>query len=274
MRGFSCAAKAAPRQRMRQRRSGAAAGVLAVLTAVIVATAATAQRAAAQVIAPPAFAATEGEIYQYAITQVGAWTYQVQYAAAQLSGLTPGQQITGLRFRVDNTLATTPQTLTYSDYTVQLSQATNPITGMSTTFAANQLNPVTVYDAPLTFDAADMPTGSFPNAFGPTITFATPYTYQGGDLVLYFTHSVSSTGSENGVGMDATLVQNTETGYRAFIQNSQNAATANGTTATIVITQFVTTANAAPEPAAAVLFATGLLPVLGAVVRRQRRPGK
>jgi hypothetical protein len=223
---------------------------------------------AAQVTAPAAFGAAEAPTNQFGITQVDEVTYQVQYAAAQLVGLSVGQQITGVQFRLDS--GEPAQNLNYASYSLQISQAANAITGMSPSFAANMLNPVTVYNAPLTFTAASMPTGSTPNAFGPSISFTAPYIYQGGDLVLLFRHSTSETGTVSGVGLDADNANNTNTGYRAQFDVFQNSEVASNTTATVAVTRFVTANAAAPEPGSLALLVLTGLPVAGAVIRRNR----
>lgn len=218
-------------------------------------------------VAPPAFATTDAPGAMTGPTELTASTILVQFSAAQLPFLSPGQQITAVSFRLEGNEL--PVTITYPNYRVQVSQAANSITSMSTSFAANQLNPVTVYDAPLTFDAASMPTGNSPNAFGPTITFSTPYTYQGGDLVLYFTHPTGS--GPDSVTLDAATAVVDDSGYRLLGRSGENAAT--GTfTARVVVTQFsFLSAAVAPEPGTLFLLAMGVaLPAAGMALRRSR----
>jgi hypothetical protein len=231
----------------------------------------TVDRAFAQVVAPPAFTATEASTFQTAPTHTNAFTYQMQIAAAQLTGLTAGQSINGVRFRLDGN-STFVQTMSYASYSVRLSQAANSITGMSNDYLANELNAVTVYNAPLTFLASDFPTAGIPRAFGPSITFSTPYTYQGGDLVLFLTHSASPTSSGVGVMLDAAASQLTDTGYRGLISSGQNAATAVGTVS-VLVTQFVTGPGAvsAPEPGTLALLAMAALPLVGIIARRRKQ---
>src|SRR5207302_8764496 len=64
---------------------------------------------------------------------------------------------------------------------------------LSTSPAANQgAGTMQVRSGPLTFPANSFPGGSSPNAFGPEITFSTPYTYTGGDLLLTLRYTAAS----------------------------------------------------------------------------------
>jgi hypothetical protein len=178
-------------------------------------------------------------------------TYQMQFTPAALGGLPTGARIMGLRFRLSTSAASFPvATVTWSDYEVRLAQAANPIGSMSTTFLANLLNPVLVKDGPLSVGAESFSAGSNPNPFGTLMALDTPYAYQGGDLVMHFTHNGS--GSTNTAFLDAANSSSPGYGssFRAMSANSFAAATGAAASVTIVeivfaptITQAITRAG-------------------------------
>ena len=123
-------------------------------------------------------------------------TYQVQYAASQLTALQPGDVITSLGIRLDQSsqgLAPWPPAggATWAAYEITLSRAANSVAALATTFAANQVDAVLVRGGPLT-----IPAGSIvANPLGPDAFFEIPirpYAYQGGDLVVTITHTGSN----------------------------------------------------------------------------------
>ncbi|MEZ6234990.1 MAG: GC-type dockerin domain-anchored protein [Phycisphaerales bacterium] len=126
-------------------------------------------------------------------------TYQVQYAASQLTALQPGDIITSLGIRLDQAsqgLAPWPPAggATWAAYEITLSRAANTVAGLSTTLAANQVDPVLVRGGPLTIPAGSI----IANPLGPDPFFEVPikpYAYQGGDLVVTITHTGSSIAS-------------------------------------------------------------------------------
>ncbi len=125
-------------------------------------------------------------------------TYQQQFTEFELAaqGLMPGMTITGVTWRASISASNDPTWpppggATWADYQITLAEAANPIFNMSSTFADNMLNAVLVRSGPLT-----IPEGAFentspaapePNPWGYEITFD-PYTYQGGDLVILYSH--------------------------------------------------------------------------------------
>ena len=135
-------------------------------------------------------------------------TVQTVYNESVLldSGLEVGDVLTGLSFRVGagiramaNTRREAPN-FTVENYIIRLSTSNNSALDLSDTFADNRGNDLSVVrSGPLDFNAADyddsstaLPQGDnagAPNAFGPVITFDTTFTYQGGDLLLEYTHT-------------------------------------------------------------------------------------
>jgi hypothetical protein len=167
-------------------------------------------------------------------------TYQMQFTPDALGGLPAGVRITALRFRqsTNTPAANFPiATVSWSDYEVTLAQAANPITSISTTFAANLLNPVKVKDGALSIGANQFTVGGNPNAFATLMVLDAPYVYQGGDLVMQFTHTGSD--STNFAFLDAVL--STSPGYgtafRALSANTFGAPS--GTAASVTIVEIV-----------------------------------
>jgi len=167
-------------------------------------------------------------------------TYQMQFSAAALGGLPVGARITELRFRlITNSVAFPTNTVTWSDYQVTLAQAANSISAMSTNFAANMLAPVLVKNGALSLSANSFTTGANPNQFGSFVVFDTPYVYQGGDLVMLFSH----TGSDSASAAFLDAVTSTTPGYgtdfHALSATSFNAA--DGASTSVTIAQIVFT---------------------------------
>jgi len=154
-------------------------------------------------------------------------TYQMQFTPDAMGGLQAGARITALRFRTGtNATLTFPAVpVTWSDYEVRLARAANSISGMSTTFSANLLDPVLVKDGALSVGVNTFTIGGNPNAFATLVTLDTPYVYQGGDLVMHLTH----TGSDSTSVAVLDCVTNTSPGYgtsfRAISANAFAATT-------------------------------------------------
>jgi hypothetical protein len=168
-------------------------------------------------------------------------TYQMQFTPDALGGLPVGARITELRFRAStNATAIFPTaTVTWSDYEVTLAQAANPITSMSTTFSVNLLNPVLVKDGVLSLGPNTFTVGNVPNQFAPLVVLDTPYVYQGGDLVMHFTHPGSDSGTVTIFDSATTSAPGYGTSFRALSANSFAAAT--GTAANVIIVEIAFT---------------------------------
>ncbi|MEY2427260.1 MAG: hypothetical protein QOJ40_145 [Verrucomicrobiota bacterium] len=163
-------------------------------------------------------------------------TYQMQFTPDAMGGLPAGARITQLLFRVStNTGANFPvATVTWSDYEVTLAQAAKTIATMSATFQANLLNPVLVKDGAISIGANRFTAGGNPNAFGALVVLDTPYVYQGGDLVMQFTHTGSD--STNTAFLDAATsgAPGYGTSFRAFSANTFGATSGSAASVTIV----------------------------------------
>jgi len=191
-----------------------------------------------------------------------------QYAASELAaqGLIPGDSITGVRARgahFPNGPNSGPGSdLTWSNFTIQLAQATNSIANMGLTASGNMTNPVTVRSGPFTLPANSIPSGVQNTVFGYLMPFSTPYVYQGGDLVFYFARSEATEASglsldvPNSFAGDGTL-------YRTLLLDSNGA---NGSFNNIMtVLKFET--QSVPEPTTTTLL---LLGMLGCGWRRRR----
>jgi hypothetical protein len=165
----------------------------------------------------------------------------MQFTPDALGGLPVGARITELRVRVStNTTASFPaDTVTWSDYEVTLAQAANPISSMSTVFEANLLNPVLVQNAALSLGANTFSAGSDPNPFGTLVVLDTPYVYQGGDLVMHFTHTGSDFASNPFLDAASSSSPGYGTSFRALSANAFRASS--GAAAAVTIVQIVFT---------------------------------
>jgi hypothetical protein len=130
-------------------------------------------------------------------------------------------------------------TVTWSDYEVTLAQAANPISSTSTNFQANLLNPVLVKDGALSIGANQFSTGGNPNSFGTLVLLDTPYVYQGGDLVMQFTHTGSDSATTTIFDAASSASPGYGTSFRALSANTFGATS--GTAASVTIVEIVFT---------------------------------
>ncbi len=192
--------------------------------------------------------------------------YQAQIASSLLSEIPVGSILTGAAWRLFMTLPSFPTAaITFTYYEITLAQAANSISSFSTTFAANMTNPQLVRDGPLTVQAGGFPGGSTPNAWGPLLSFTTPYTYQGGDLVMMV--SLGPRDGEDPSYLDSIGAGSASYGslYTARMQFLGDTAVYPGDFA---ITQFEY-ASGVPEPTTLTLAGIGLLTVLALSRRRK-----
>ncbi len=167
-------------------------------------------------------------------------TYQMQFTPDALGDLPAGARIAGLRFRLStNSIVSFPVTnLTWADYEVTLAQAANPITSMSTNFSANLLYPVLVKDGPLSVATNNFSIGGYPNAFGGFMVLDSQYVYQGGDLVMQFTHTGSNSTNTTFLDAATAAAPGYGTSFRAI--SASAFAAASGTAASVTIVEILT----------------------------------
>ena len=163
-------------------------------------------------------------------------TYQMQFSAAALAGLPVGAKITELRFRLQNipVAAFPTNNVNWSDYEVTLAQAAYPISSMSTYFTSNMRSPVSVKSGALSLTANTFTAGASPNGFGSFIVFDRPYVYQGGDLVMHFSHPGSDSATTAYLDALTTTTTGYGTDFRALSASSYAANTGAAASATIV----------------------------------------
>ena len=125
-------------------------------------------------------------------------TVQTVYNASLLgeAGLNAGDVLNGLSFRVNATNAA--PNFRVDEYIIRLSTSNFSAGNLEDVFEMNRGDDlVEVRSGPLTFSAADFDDTSIapgrgpgiPNAFGAVITFDNPFTYNGGNLLLDYTHT-------------------------------------------------------------------------------------
>ncbi len=150
---------------------------------------------AATIIVPSQFANTEAGSSDNAPLGVSEQHFQQVFSSTLLTGLSVGDLIDGLAFRVQgNETALPAQTI--STYDISLSQSPNAPGSLGFTFVSNRGSDFqTVRSGPLTINAGDFPGGSSPNSFG-WISFSTPYEYKGGDLLIEVSYQGFSAGRD------------------------------------------------------------------------------
>ena len=109
------------------------------------------------------------------------------------SGIKPGDILTGIRFRMrSGKPGGPPMEVFYNNWDMTLSKSTRA-PGMLTGFTPTNTgaDAVKVRSGKLTMPANSMPSDKIVNDFGLYVPFTKPYTYTGGDLLLYITHDGS-----------------------------------------------------------------------------------
>ena len=224
----------------------------------------------AAVVAPAAYANAEapadfnGPLGSFS----GALSAQFDYAASELTGIAAGTSITSIGFRLDTTASTVNSALNFSEYSIQLGSSLNPIGSLSSTFASNEgADTVLARSGSLTISAGSLVGGGSPNAFY-VIQFTTPYTYQGGDLLLTL---FNAEGTVQPVDLDAVQVGGATDSVVAF---SQDATTGTGEYFDVPVVQFGTSADlppvtTVPEPASWALMGAGIALLAAAAIHRR-----
>jgi len=222
----------------------------------------------AQVVAPiSAEGSGVSSLGPFGPSAFGGLTEQVLFESSVL-GLTAGDVITGIAFRADSSLGAggaPPSDLTFATFQITVGQAAVTAETMTGTFANNFASSTVVRPATsLTLTAHSFPTGSSPNTFGPVISFTTPFTYTGGDLVFEFRNPGSS--SSLAVDASAGAGEGYGTTHRTFAALSPGASSGNDSSQSPIIQiQF----TPVPEPATWTLL-SGLTLCAFGIVRKMR----
>lgn len=154
-------------------------------------------------------------------------TVQIQITASELAnlGLNPGDQITGVRTRLNGAQPTSPAAdITIPSLDITLGQAAFPIAALTAVYANNIKNQAVVRSGTFKIPANSMPGGAAPNAFGVLVPFSTPYTYAGGDLVFMYsksavTNAFLADAANNYAGVGTAYRNVVGAGYQAAMGN-------------------------------------------------------
>jgi hypothetical protein len=198
-------------------------------------------------------------------------TLQYVIPASYLTGLS-GQSLTGLGFRLNNNYAPNLPQIDYSEYNIQLSLFSG--SSLSSTFADNLVDPVTVRSGAFSFVAGAFPTGAqpgstTPNGFGNFISFQTPFDYASGNLLVTIQHSQPQLSDPE---VSYWSVDAYDSGFNPTIGHDDTATSGLTYWPDSPITEFTTAAlnvdgTVVPEPSTFVLGGAGLL---GLLVFRRR----
>jgi hypothetical protein len=207
-------------------------------------------------VVPPANANTSGTGGTFTLVTTD-YTGQGDYGASLLSGLPLGAVIDGLSFRLAPGQSTVTSASSSSNFDISIGPSAFPPGSLSTSTAGNE-GPGTVLarSGAITFPANSFVGGANPNPFGPLISFTTPYTYTGGDLLLTFSDAAFST----------ALVFDAQAGLFSNAEGRQNLGVYNSSTVPqdvdgfALIVQFdYTLASAVPEPSSLTLSGLSVL---------------
>ena len=227
----------------------------------------------AEVVVPGVFFSfNEGDTSEG--TSLGSFsnTAQVVYNSDILSssGLQAGDVIFGLAFRLDVNNLSVPASVNFTNYEIRLGQSLNSAGFLDPVLANNRgADYSVVRSGPLDLLASDIPVGGFPNDFIQPFLFNNGnYTYQGGDLLLEYTHTAVP---DTGVFADATDFSTFGGAFDSIIQ-SQFAPGFDGAVEGFdgfgidfaPIVQF----SVVPEPSSTVMLA--IASIVGLVYRRRR----
>ncbi len=156
-------------------------------------------------VVPPTSATVAGDANN--LIPIGAspgGTYSVLYGPDQLAGLPIGSTINSIQMRLRNAeaVAWPPAPVNITTYEIRFGQSDLTPATISNTFANNIKNSVLVRGGALALATGAYPagaaTGTTPEAWGPVITFTTPFVYTGGVLAIEFRNTGATGGSVYG----------------------------------------------------------------------------
>lgn len=217
---------------------------------------------AAAVVAPNAYANTAGYEYQLSVFGNGSavsGSFQEGFAASELASVPVGARITGIGYRLASNLPTVDDDVSYLDFTVRIGSSTVPISSLSLSATANQgVDTVAARTGAFTLAGGSLVNTRGLNPFY-AIAFATPYRYQGGDLLVTTSYSIA--GAVPFIGVDSvdpfgvvnTLGGNDPAFLRTHLFNAP-------------IVEFTTASGAVPEPTSWLMLIIGF-GAIGLVLR-------
>jgi hypothetical protein len=215
------------------------------------------------------------------------YVLQVQYDASMFGGVAMGSQLTSIGFRLAPGSTTNSEALTYDDFSIQVGSAANAIGSLSRTFSSNlgsdtilaRTGALTIGKGQFPADACTrsrckpmVPTNSFY-----TIDLTTPYTYEGGDLLVTFSSELAASTIGQIIALDAVdPLQVSTVSTVATLGNGSSFPTKTSSPVNFAfapILQFSfesPISGAVPEPAAWAMMLAGF-GLVGGAMRRQRR---
>jgi hypothetical protein len=211
---------------------------------------------AATIVIPAGLAGVEGTSDTSPLGQDGSGRFQQVFGASLLGGLAVGDVINGLTFRVIGLADDGVPAQIVPEYEIRLSQSVNAPGSLSMTFANNRgADEVIVRSGQLIINAGDFPAtpNPGPEPFGTFIAFTTPYTYQGGNLLLEIAYSGFA------IGRGSSEEINNAAGQQIFTfqQANPSQATADFSETGVFVTALNVNASNVPEPGTWVLFLAG-----------------
>ncbi len=237
-----------------------------IRTCILLAAAAWAAEASL-VVVPGSLASVEGNNSNTGILGPNGRTFQYAYDSSVLS-IQPGDKLIGMAFRLTQSAGAITGPLSWTLFDIQISSSKASPGYLSNTFASNVgSDAVNVRSGALSFAAGAFPSGHAPNSFGPEISFSTPFTYSGGDLLL----TVRTNGNTQGTTVAVDAEGNLLGKYQGFGSTVGSSATVgNGATTTTVVLAF-DVQSGVPEPGTALLMLSGVWAALWYAGRARKR---
>jgi hypothetical protein len=224
-------------------------------TALTLAILAATPAAIADTITIPQRAETTGGSGAYStILNSGARSYMLAIGQAELQGRLPvGAEITAVSWRLASWTPTAswPAGIsTFNNFDVYMAQAARAPGSLELADVTNNIGPdlTLVRSGPINFGPAYFPGGALSpefNPFCPPITFTTPYTYQGGNLLLMVRHTGNNAGSG---ALDWVSSSFGTAGAQAIAVSSYTSTTnwGGGGNGGAIVAEFTFTAGPAP----------------------------
>lgn len=215
------------------------------------------------------------------------YVLQEQFASSLFSNVAIGSQLTSIGIRLYTGAATNSKELDYTNFEIQVGTGANAMGSLSRTFSANlgadtivaRSGALTIAKNGLKADSCTsrrkcstiVPTNSFY-----TLDFTTPYTYEGGDLLITFSSQLAANTIGQVISLDAVDPYAVSTINTMSTSGSGSAFPTIGGPLNFSFAPIVQFDFAAPQPAAAVpepaswALMVGGFGLAGAAMRRRR----
>jgi hypothetical protein len=179
-------------------------------------------------VVPPAYTNTTGTTSFLGPLANTQRIYQLLINENQLTDIV-GMDLVAISWRIPaNATADWPTSeVTFSEYNIFLSESVHPSDRDLTSFSNNVVGTQTqVRSGNLVIPANSYTFGNSPNAFGPEITFNTPWFYVGGHLLIEIRHP-GFTGTSRSVDAIGTAISGYGTDFSACWQGTGNISQGN-----------------------------------------------